>query len=68
MTKISRTVLSDIETSPDRHVHVSRLETDDSGAYLDIREYIPTLDQYGRGITLPIRYTQEIIDALDRAF
>lgn len=67
MTKISRTVLSSAETAPDRLIHVSRLETDDSGVYVDIREYIPSLEQYGRGITFPERFAKTVDDGLFQA-
>ena len=34
---------------------------------LDIREFVPSLGQYGRGITYPERLNQTVVDALGEA-
>jgi hypothetical protein len=47
-----RTVHSRTKKTSDIEIHVSTLATD-SGEFTEIREFIVSLDQYGRGITFP---------------
>lgn len=49
---MEREVLEKYVKFTDLEVHVSRLIVNDR-AYLDIREYIPSRELYGRGVTLP---------------
>jgi len=49
---VKRTVLGRVPIADDREVHVSRLSTAGEG-FVEIREYIPSLKEYGRGIVVP---------------
>jgi hypothetical protein len=53
---LNRTVHSRVEKTSDVEIHVATLVTD-SGRFTEIREYIKSLDQYGRGITFPQAYS-----------
>lgn len=58
---LNRTVHSRVAKTSDIEIHVSTLVTD-SGNFTEIREFIKSLDQYGRGLTFPSSHaTIEII-------
>lgn len=59
MTDIERTVLHRTVKTHDIEIHVSTLRTP-LGEFTDIREYVVSLDQYGRGITFPASLTGDI--------
>jgi hypothetical protein len=65
---LNRTVHSRVAKTSDIEIHVSTLVTD-SGTYTEIREYIKSLDQYGRGLTFPAtqEITQGLLDGLEVA-
>jgi hypothetical protein len=63
MAGIQRTVHESVTVATDKEIHVSTLEKD-GGHYTDIREYIPSLQQYGRGITFPARFGDPIYTGL----
>jgi len=59
-------IFAEVELAPDLHLHVRT--THEAGVDLiDIRQYVPSLKAYGRGITVP--NTDDILvgvmDALD---
>lgn len=58
ITSPSRTVHSRAAKTSDIEIHVSTLETS-AGKFVDIREYVVSLEQYGRGITFPA--TDELV-------
>lgn len=62
----SRRVLTRVPKTSDVEVHVSEIDVGELGLYVDIREYIKSLEQYGRGITIPWDATnlEEIEQAL----
>lgn len=64
MAEFDRRVIARIEEDRDLEVHVSVLTTEGHD-YVEIREYVPSLKQYGRGITVPVRLVQPILDALE---
>ena len=64
MTHTKRTVTATEKINEDKFLHVSRLETE-QGDYIDIREYIPSLDHYGRGITVPILMINTLVDGIE---
>jgi len=64
MASIQRTVHARVSKTDDIEIHVSTLETE-TGQYADIREFIISLQQYGRGITFPARFTETITRGLD---
>lgn len=57
----TRSVLRRLTKASDIEIHVSIMSTD-YGVYYDVREYIVSLDQYGRGITFPVDLGAEIFD------
>lgn len=64
MTNISRTVVSRTPKADDIEIHVSELKTD-SGDYIDVREYVVSLEQYSRGITYPARLHAQILVGME---
>lgn len=50
--EIEREVVARVVKTTDIEVHVTRLSTE-LGEYTEIREYVVSLEQYGRGITFP---------------
>ena len=64
MATIKRTVHAKVPKTEDIEIHVSTLETE-NGQYADIREYVISLEQYGRGITYAAKYTENIQRGLD---
>ena len=59
MASINRTVHATVPKTDDIEIHVCTLETE-NGPFTDIREFIVSLQQYGRGITFPVRLTRDI--------
>lgn len=64
--KLERTVHSTVEKAHDLEVHVSTLTTE-RGDYTEIREYVPSLQAYGRGITFPKELSKSVKDGLAQA-
>lgn len=62
-----RKVLLSAPRKFDLDVHVSRVEVD-GVEYYDIREYIPSLRQYGRGILVPRKLAVDVVAALMEDF
>lgn len=58
-----RKVMSQTPKTGDLEIHVSTLATE-SGTFGEIREYVVSLDQYGRGVTFPL--TEDTVASLDR--
>lgn len=50
----------------DLDIHVCRVTVEDK-MYVDVREFIPSLEQYGRGILIPVNYGPEIATAIHEA-
>lgn len=60
---ITREVVLTVPRKYDIEIHVSKA-TIDEAEYVDIREYVVSLQQYGRGIVLPKTSLYEVIGAL----
>ncbi|MFE9525255.1 hypothetical protein [Streptomyces sp. NPDC006631] len=52
----------------DKEIHVSTVQGPDDGQYVDLREFIPSLDAYGRGLTLPIGLLDEVLRGVESAW
>jgi hypothetical protein len=52
----------------DKEVHVSTVQSPQDGLFIDLREYIPSLDVYGRGLTLPIGLLNELLKGVESAW
>lgn len=63
MGEITYEIIRAVEVTDDLQIHVT-IEHTPSGAFLDIRQYVPSLDRYGRGITIPERILDEISEAV----
>lgn len=61
-----RTVHARVPKVSDVEIHVSEIDAGENGFFVDIREYIVSLEQYGRGVTFPWDRTnlEEIIAGL----
>ncbi|WP_020142213.1 hypothetical protein [Terracoccus sp. 273MFTsu3.1] len=53
------TVLAEFPRRHDLTARVSRVEVD-GVIYLDIREWVPSINQWGRGILLPARIAKSV--------
>ena len=60
---IERQVLRVIEKYPDVEVHVSKIKVEGK-SFVEIREYIPSLKGYGKGVTLPTDLLYDLNEAL----
>lgn len=56
-----RTVHSRTLKTDDIEIHVSTVITDE-GPFTDIREYVVSLEQYGRGVTFPARLNVQVFN------
>jgi len=56
-----RTVHARVPYVFDKEIHVSTVQSPQDGLFVDLREYIPSKDFYGRGITFPIDLMGEIL-------
>lgn len=54
MADEKRTVYARIPYVSDKEIHVSVVESPHDGDFFESREYIPSLDVYGRGLTFPM--------------
>lgn len=62
---ITREVILRVPRKYDIEIHVSKV-TIDEVEYADVREYVISLAQYGRGIVLPVSALGSITDALNQ--
>ena len=63
----NRTVHSRTKKTDDIEIHVCTVDTD-HGSFTDVREYVVSLDQYGRGLTFPAGVTEEVLNGLESAW
>ena len=61
---LNRTVHARTPKTSDIEIHVSTLETE-QGLFTEIREYVKSLDQYGRGLTFPIEKAGKVFMGLE---
>jgi hypothetical protein len=52
----------------DKEIHVSTVLGPDGGKFIDLREFIPSLEAYGRGLTLPIGLLDEVLSGVTSAW
>lgn len=61
--EMSRTVTKEIPSAPDRVIRVSVVSWVDKpelGTYIEINDYIPSRDLYGRGYMFPIEHSSQV--------
>jgi hypothetical protein len=63
MSAFKRKVLDKFERREDLEIHVSQV-TADGMHYAEIREYLPSLDTYGRGILIPQDGVNHVVSGL----
>lgn len=49
----------------DKELHVSEVESPQDGTFVDLREFIPSLDAYGRGLMFPIGLLDEVLKGFE---
>lgn len=64
--QIDRTVHTRVPKATDIEIHTSTLVTE-SGTFVDIREYVVSLESYGRGITMPIDAAERVMAGVGQA-
>lgn len=67
---ITEWVCGNIERGPDLAVRVRRVvvaDLDGEQEYIDVREYVPSSDTYGRGILVPAELKKPLLAALREA-
>ena len=58
-----REVIRTVDVAPDLQVHVSAL-TVDGVQFVEIRNWIPSAESYGRGVVFPREFTGLVIKGL----
>ena len=66
MDPFDRRVVDVFHRRHDLEIHVARIIVEDL-SYVDVREYVPSLGQYGRGILLPVSQATDIAKAIEEA-
>jgi hypothetical protein len=64
---IEREVVTSFEVLDDLDVHASVVVSPTGKVYADLREYVPSLGAYGRGLTLPadkFEWLESLVDEL----
>lgn len=65
MSDIERTVHARVPYVSDKEMHVSTVQSPEDGLFVDMREFIPSLDAYGRGVTFPLGLLDEVLKGLE---
>lgn len=60
---IERVVHTKVTKAEDLEIHVSTITTE-HGQFSEVREYVPSIDQYGRGLTFPSELRSKIAKGL----
>jgi len=60
-----RKVISKETVADDLELHVVRTWVDPDNIFIEIRNYIPSLKEYGRGVTFPATAGKRITKAVD---
>jgi hypothetical protein len=63
--QLLRTVVGRIPKFDDVEIHVSEVVSHDR-RFAEFREYIPSLDAYGKGLTFPIEMLNEVLNAAEK--
>lgn len=65
MAEAARKVRVRVPYVSDKELHVSLVASPNDGDFVDLREFIPSLKQYGRGITFPLELLDEVSGGLE---
>lgn len=63
-----RRVFRAVPVKHDKEIHVCVTGTVGGDRFVDIREYIPSLEAYGRGLMFPPELFPEVMGGLDEAY
>lgn len=62
---IARATTGKIKKFEDVEIHVSEVQSQGQ-VFAEIREFIPSLGQYGKGITFPVALLNEVLNAAEK--
>lgn len=62
----SRKVIDRATVAEDLELHVTKL-VHQGQSFIEIRNFIPSLGEYGRGVTFPAKHGERIIDGVAEA-
>jgi hypothetical protein len=62
---IDRNVHVEIPYVSDKNIHVSSVRAPEGLLLVEVREHIPSLGEYGRGITFPMSLLNDVMDGLE---
>lgn len=62
MADLERNVIARFPKFDDLEVHVSEI-TFDGQTFIEVREYIPSLDRYGKGNTMSLELAKQVGEA-----
>jgi hypothetical protein len=63
-----RTIHARVAYVHDKEIHVSTVQSPHDGLFVDLREYIPSLETYGRGLTLPLGLLDQLLQGVESAW
>lgn len=63
---IDRTVLHRFKAAEDLELHSSLIKSPSGSTFAELREFVPSLGKYGRGITFPDYALDQIWDGLEK--
>lgn len=66
MEVIDSEIVHKIDVTNDMQIHVTVTRTP-AGEFIDVRNYVPSVDRYARGIVFPADLGRELIEALRQA-
>jgi hypothetical protein len=58
-------VVHSFEVLDDLEVHARVVVSPTGKTFLDLREYVPSLKAYGRGLLLPEEYGEDLLDSVE---
>lgn len=67
MSDLDRTPLQQIRISDDLEIHVSLVSNAGGPTFIEIRNYVPSIDYYGRGMILPPGTAKLVAAAINSA-
>lgn len=63
-----RTIHARVPYVHDKEIHISTVQSPQDGLFVDAREYVPSKNFYGRGLTFPIGMLDEILKGFESAW
>jgi hypothetical protein len=63
-----RTIHARVAYVADKEIHVSTVQSPQDGLFIDVREFVPSLEEYGRGLTLPLGMLDDVLQGLESAW